>query len=90
MKRAVDLTRVVPYDADDYPYSPSVEDRIVAQLGDVFSPYTCELFKSTAQTDIEHIVARSEAHDSGLCSAHAPTRRRLSSISGFRGQASKF
>ena len=63
---------------DDYPYSPSVEDRIVAQLGDVFSPYTCEVFKSTSETDIEHIVARSEAHDSGLCIADATTRRRFS------------
>ena len=70
--------RCSPYDADDYPYSRSVEDRIVAQLGDVFSPYTCELFDSTAETDIEHVVARSEAHDSGLCSADAATRRRFS------------
>ena len=70
--------RCSPYDADDYPYSPSVEDRIVAQLGGVFSPYTCELFDSTAETEIEHVVARSEAHDSGLCSADAATRRRFS------------
>ena len=70
--------RCSPYDADDYPYSPGVEDRIVAELGDVFSPYTCELFGSTAETDIEHIVARSEVHDSGLCSADAVTRRRFS------------
>ena len=66
------------YDADDYAYSPSVEDRIVAQLGGVFSPYTCEVFDSTTETDIEHIIARSEAHDSGLCSADAAMRRRFS------------
>ena len=31
------------------------------------------------QTDIEHIVARSEAHDSGLCRADIVTRKRFSS-----------
>ena len=70
--------RCSPYSADDYPYSPAVEQEIVEQLGGVFSPYTCEVFDSTAETDIEHIVARSEAHDSGLCAADPATRRRFS------------
>ena len=35
-------------------------------------------FGSKRETDIEHIVARSEAHDSGLCRADAATRRRFS------------
>ena len=38
-------------------------------------PYTCETFGVLTETDIEHIVARSEAHDSGLCSA-SPERKR--------------
>ena len=67
--------RCSPYDADDYSYLQSVEDRIVIDLGGIYSPYTCELFDSTRETDIEHIVARSEAHDSGLCAASAATRR---------------
>ena len=33
----------------------------------------------TADTDIEHIVARSEAHDSGLCAADAASQRRFAS-----------
>ena len=33
------------------------------------------MFHSLQETDIEHIVARSEAHDSGLCSADRETRR---------------
>ena len=70
--------RCSPYSADDYPYSPGVEQEIVEQLGGVFSPYTCEVFESTAETDIEHIVARSGAHDSGLCATDAATRRRFS------------
>ena len=70
--------RCAPYDSDDYPYPQSVEDQIIAQLGGtIYSPYTCELFDSKRETDIEHIIARSEAHDSGLCDADAATRRRF-------------
>lgn len=69
--------RCAPYDQADYLYSQHVESEIVARLGGVYSPYTCERFDSTADTDIEHIVARSEAHDSGLCGADAETKRRF-------------
>ena len=69
--------RCAPYDPADYPYSQSVEDRIIAQQGGVYSPYTGEWFADKFETDIEHIVARSEAHDSGLCAADAATRRRF-------------
>ena len=72
--------RCSAYDSDDYPYSQSVEQRIVASMGGIiYGPYTGTLFDSTSQTDIEHIVARSEAHDSGLCEADARTKRRFSS-----------
>ena len=37
--------------------------------GKVYGPYTGRYFSSRRQTDIEHIVARSEGHDSGLCRA---------------------
>ena len=69
--------RCSPYDSDDYSYPQSVEDDIVRQLGGIFSPYTCESFDSTRETDIEHMIARSEAHDSGLCAADAGTRRQF-------------
>ena len=69
--------RCAPYDADDYRYAQSVEDRIVAELGGVYGPYTGRWFASDSETDIEHIVARSEAHDSGLCAADPATRRRF-------------
>ena len=69
--------RCSPYDPDDYPYPQSVEDRIIAELGGVYSPYTGEWFADKYETDIEHIVARSEAHDSGLCAADAATRRQF-------------
>ena len=64
------------YDAADYSYPQSIEDKIVIQLdGRVYGPYTGTCFNHTGQTDIEHIVARSEAHDSGLCAADIATRR---------------
>ena len=69
--------RCAPYDPDDYRYPQSVEDRIVAELGGVYAPYTGRWFASDTQTDIEHMVARSEAHDSGLCAADSATKRRF-------------
>ncbi len=69
--------RCSPYISRDYSYPQSVEAGIVSELGGIYSPYTLERFASTRETDIEHIVARSEAHDSGLCAADAATRRRF-------------
>ena len=67
--------RCTPYNPNDYPYPQSVEAQIVAELsGAIYGPYTGTYFRSTRDTDIEHIVARSEAHDSGLCAASAPVK----------------
>jgi hypothetical protein len=66
--------RCAPYNPDDYTYSQSVEEDIIAGLGGIYSPYTGECFASKSETDIEHMVARSEAHDSGLCAADEGTR----------------
>ena len=68
--------RCSPYDSDGYPYLQSVEPQIVAQQGGrIYSPYTGRYFASTGETDIEHIVARSEAHDSFLSAADSGTKR---------------
>ena len=68
-------SRCTPYHPSDYPYPQSVEARIVAALGGaIYGPYTGTYFRSTRDTDIEHIVARSEARDSGLCAAPAPVK----------------
>ena len=70
--------RCAPYDRSDYPYPRSVEADIVASLGGhVYGPYTGRHFRSMRETDIEHIVAVSEAHDSGLCAAGPDTRPAL-------------
>ena len=70
--------RCAPYRSDEYAYPQAVEDDIIQRLGGLFSPYTNEVFYSKRDTDIEHVVARSEAHDSGLCRADAATKRRFS------------
>ena len=68
--------RCSPYNAGDYSYPQSVEPQIVAQQGNrIYGPYTGTYFASTGETDIEHIVARSEAHDSGLCAVDSAARR---------------
>ena len=68
--------RCSSYDADDYSYPQSVEPQIVAQQGGrIYGPYTGTYFASTGETDIEHIVARSEAHDSGLCAVDSAARK---------------
>ena len=70
--------RCSPYDKKrHYPYPQSVERTIVKRLGAVYGPYTGTCFRSASQTDIEHVVAASEAHDSGLCAAEPATRRRF-------------
>ena len=61
----------------DYRYPQSVELEIVRNLGSVYGPYTGTCFSSASETDIEHIVSTSEAHDSGLCSRDRETRRRF-------------
>ncbi len=66
--------RCSDYDPDDYHYSPSVELKIVDAQGGIYGPCTGTWFDSIRETDIEHIVARSEAHDSGVCSADPETK----------------
>ena len=66
--------RCAPYDRSDYRYSQSVEQRIVASMGRIYGPYTGACFAHTGQTDIEHMLAASEAHDSGLCAASSSVK----------------
>ncbi len=71
--------RCTPYDKKtQYPYPQSVEDKIVAAMGGrIYGPYTGRYYESDTETDIEHIVAASEGHDSGLCSASAELRKQF-------------
>ncbi len=71
--------RCAPYRSDEYAYSQSVEPKVAELIGKMYSPYTGECFTSLRQSDIEHIVARSEAHDSGLCAASSAVKRQFAS-----------
>ena len=68
--------RCSPYDRDDYPYPQSVEP-LIAERSGMTSPYDGTIFRSLKESDIEHVVSISEAHDSGLCAAGAAIRRRF-------------
>ena len=48
-------------------------------MGKVYGPYTGWSFGGTGETDIEHMVATSEAHDSGLCAAPASAKSAFAS-----------
>ena len=73
--------RCSPYNrSEDYVYSQVIENQIVESLGNkIYSPYSGKFFKSQEETDIEHIVSLSEAHDSGLCSTDKKTKNRFAS-----------
>ena len=47
--------------------------------GRIYGPYTGRHYRTFRDTDVEHIVAVSEAHDSGLCAAGPTVRRRFAS-----------
>ena len=59
--------RCAPYERRTYRYSPAMEDSLVAIIGGLYSPYDGQVFDSKKDTHIEHIVATTEAHDSGMC-----------------------
>ena len=75
----------------DYSYSSRIETRIAERAGYAVnstgwldrpfpSRYMAHVFvRSLRDTDIEHIVAASEAHDSGLCAASRAARRSFAS-----------
>lgn len=72
--------RCSTYDRSDYPYSQSVEREIIAEMGGrIYSPYTGTYFGSPCDTDIEHMISLSEAHDSGLCGRSAAVKRQFAS-----------
>ena len=72
--------RCTAYVREHYRYPQSVEQRIISSMGGrIYGPYTGRYFHSQRETDIEHMVATSEAHDSGLCAADPATKRRFAS-----------
>jgi len=78
--RVAPENRCAPYDRNDYRYPQSVELEIIRSMdGRIYSPYTGRYFKFRSQTDIEHMVATVEAHDSGLCARVNRVKRQFAS-----------
>ena len=76
--RVSDEYRCAQYNREEYKYPQSVELKIIEAMdGYIYSPYTNEYFESRMDTDIEHIVAVSEAHDSGLCATPKWVKRKF-------------
>ncbi len=68
-------SRCSPYERSHYSYPQSVEEQIVQRQGGAYSPYDGTVFESLGDSDIEHIVATSEAHDSGMCAEDRDARK---------------
>lgn len=62
------------YRSIDYSHLPKLDVFAAEELGGIFGAYEDECFDEYTDVDIEHLVAKREAHDSGLCAADIQTR----------------
>lgn len=69
--------RCSTYDRDLYPYGSSADLAISSELGAIFGPYENRCFDDVRDVSVEHMVALSEAHDSGMCRADGITKLRF-------------
>ena len=68
--------RCSEYDVEHYRHPDGVEDAVIAALGDkLYEAYTGVYYDHVRDIQVDHIVAKREAHDSGGC-AWAPSARR--------------
>ena len=68
------------YDRSEYSSGVrDIEQKIVEEQGGMFSPYDGMCFESLRESDIEHIVAVSEAHSSGMCARSREEKRTFDS-----------
>ena len=72
--------RCAPCDHRDYAYNPRVlEAALMKELVRVYARYTGRCFGEPGETDVEHIIALSEAHDSGMCGRPQEEKARFAS-----------
>ena len=74
--------RCAPYDREKlYPYDvEKLRHEIVAGMGGrIYGPYTGTYFASVHETQVEHIVALEEAHDSGMCARSREEKKAFAS-----------
>ena len=55
------------YNSRHYAYGSNADVTIAASMGGIYGPYEDACFEEYTDVDVEHIVARKEAHVSGLC-----------------------
>ena len=68
--------RCTPYNPHHYSYNADHAESVLWwQTGAVFGPYTDTVFDSVHDVDLEHMLGRAEAHDSGAC-AWTPEQQR--------------
>ena len=69
-------SRCSEYDVGQYRHPAGLEDAVAAALGDkLYEAYTGVYYDHVRDVQVDHIVAKREAHDSGAC-AWAPSARR--------------
>ena len=62
------------YNTAEYPYGTTLDVIKSKELGGIFGAYENRCFDTYKDVDVEHLVAKKEAHDSGLCAADAQTK----------------
>ena len=67
------------YDGNEWPYPSDLDQRYADRIGGFFAPYTGRVYASAREVDIEHIVARHEAAQSGACGWTREQRRAFAS-----------
>lgn len=86
------------YRSIDYNHLPKLDVFKSEELGGIFGAYEDSCFDDYSDVDIEHLIAKREAHDSGMCEADIQTKINfandleniaLSSPSVNRGKSTK-
>ena len=62
------------YFTSAYPYGSTLDEIKSKELGAIFGAYENQCFDAYEDVDVDHLVAKKEAHDSGLCAADGQTR----------------
>ena len=59
------------YNVAEYPSGSTLDVIKALELGGIFGAFENQCFDTYRDVESDHIVARKEAHDSGLCAAEA-------------------
>lgn len=62
------------YRSIDFNHVPKLDVFKAEEIGGIFAAYEDSCYNEYSDVDIEHLVAKREAHDSGMCEADVQTR----------------